>query len=1139
MEALVVGVLIGLAIYFVQAYARRRHAPPASPAPPATAAPNPATVVAPGGTAAAAEGSSESQVYRVVEDTRAFYDAAAHPQDLIDSSPDFNRGVALLCEPGVAIDTVIAFALGENVIIACMAMEALRRRDDAYAALATVLGSIGRIGAWPQYFALKLLAEETSPEQPIIAKVLNDTTGYLDYRLTRLFLKQFVAQRIDAGEEATFEGIAGPPQAVDRLRELIGELEPKCSRPVIEALDRWQAGRVDRSYLSSVGRIWGEAEAKAAGLLVEHPRLAQAVDALEAALAAKRPQSTLIIGERGVGKSAILQRLARRLHDQGWTIFVCGHADLIAGQVYIGQFEERLKTVVDHLRKEQRMLWIVPGFPALAFSGRHAYSPVSALDVILPLAEKGELRIVGEATPAALERLQQQQPRATTALAALRIEPLDAEQTLDVARQWLAPVAELDGEEVLAGAWDLAQQYLAQRAAPGNLLALLDATLARLRAQSTAGKPRLGIDDVILTLSQQTGLPEDLLDHRSSVDLGDLRSTLRRQVIGQDEAIECLVERIAMVKAGLNDPARPLGVFLFAGPTGTGKTEIAKTLAEWLFGDAQRLLRLDMSELQTAESLNRLLGEADPGQGDFLAEQIRKQPFAVVLLDEFEKAHPQVWDVFLQVFDDARITDRRGQSASFRHAIIILTSNLGAAIPTGVSLGFGNRANAFDAAEVHRAIGQVFRKEFINRLDRVVVFQPLSRDLMRRILHKELAQAFRRRGLKDRAWAVEWDEAAIEFLLAKGFTPDLGARPLRRAIEQHLLAPLAITIVEHQAPEGDQFLFVTSREDRLEVTFVDPDAPADEEGAEPAPREDVGAPTVQAILIDPRGTIEERAVLRQQVRELEARVGSEAWRARKEAAFAEIQRPDFWLRADRFATLGLTEYIDRVEAGVRRAGSLLQRLDGHAGKGRVKAPVQMVSLLAQNLHLLRVACDDVAEGRPREAWLLIEPLAEGALDRAHAAEFAAAIAGMYQAWAKARRMSLAVLEAPAAGAGAPFRRIHAVAGYGAYSLLVPEHGLHVFERPGGRPRQLERDSVRVRVAPQDDADPAQSDAELLRRAEQAFERDRAAAPAIVRRYRREPSPLVRDSAKGWRTGRLDLVLAGNFDAMQPAASGAP
>ena len=571
-----------------------------------------------------------------------------------------------------------------------------------------------------------------------------------------------------------------------------------------------------------------------------------------------------------------------------------------------------------------------------------------------------------------------------------------------------------------------------------------------------------------------------------------------------------------MIKAGLTDPTRPLGVFLFLGPTGTGKTEIAKAFAEFLFGSPDRLVRLDMSEFQTPESLERLLADTTlDGHGAGLVSAVRSDPFSVVLLDEFEKAAEPVWDVFLQVFDDGRLTDSHGRLVDFRRCVMVLTSNVGSAIAAGPGLGFDPGARGFDENAAERALRTTFRPELLNRIDRVVMFRPFERAAMRSLLDKELREALARRGLRERPWAVEVDESAYAFLVEKGFSPELGARPLRRAIEHHLLAPLAAAIVEQTIPEGDQFLFVSAPGgEGITVTFVDPDA---DERVGALGRDGDGRarhPRARAVGARRRGVGAVRA-------------GGDATdrHGRGGARAREVGCPRGARRADVLGDAGPVR-------GAREGGVSRQARDGdedrrapcrtaraERGDGG-RASADLVELLASRLHVLDSAVAGVETGDPFELFLDVGASGPGEAE----SSFAERIAAMYLAWGKKRGMDV---ERLSSGAGT---RVLAVSGLGCWRILAPEAGLHVHEEGEGAvdgTRAVDRATVRVRIAARIPGVPGDGIA-LPEVACDAI----ANAPAVnvvVRRYRTGPSPLVRDAVRGYRTGHLDRVLGGGFD----------
>lgn len=1087
---------------------------------------------------AAPGGSQESaDLYKIAESLQGYFDQSAHPKDML-SHAEFERGVNLLMADAYSTGDLLNYVAGTNAVISCMALEALSRREIEEDIYEPLIGAIGNLGYWALYFAFRALNKHA--DRPLITAVLVRVNLAWRGPIAIQIIREFIESRVAKGEAPVLGDeleVMSEEDALTNLEAAIREIGEPLTGGMLEQLQKHSLSQ----FLKSIGRIWSDDDDRDRELIVEHEYLTEQVGVIETVLHKKPPRSILLVGESGVGKTVLVRSLAKRLQQQGWLIFESSAAELLAGQVYIGELEGRVQTLLRRLSRQQKVLWFVPNFQDLLWAGQHRYSQTSVLDQIFSYLETGELVVIGETQPAAYERLLQAKPRLRTAMETARISSLSDEKTMALARQWVAHCSANQHDDLLSSqtlheAFQLSKQYLGEKASPGNLLQFLSLTWRRLSTINPDSAIHITLDDLLVTLAQLTGLPISILDDRHGLDLNALHDYFQERVLGQPEAIDCLVERVAMIKAGVTDPKRPQGVFLFAGPTGTGKTEIAKTLAKFLFGSEERMIRIDMSELQSGNGISRIVGETDDNAGETaLVNQIRRQPFSVILLDEFEKADPNVWDLFLQVFDDGRLTDRRGNTADFRHSIIILTSNLGAAIPHGASVGFNQDASGFSLANVERTIGNTFRREFVNRLDRVVVFRPLSRAVMRDLLRKELSDVLHRRGLRNRDWAVEWDESAIEFLLDKGFTHDLGARPLKRAIERYLLSPLAKSIVNHQFPAGDQFLFVRSDSKEIQVEFVDPDA-SEKTVAEIAETEneseylDAAEHGLEQIALDAQGSPAEVEFLQDCFQQLVAEIESEDWQARKSSALLQTSSRGFWESPSRFSVLGLVEYMDRIEAGLRSGESLLRRILGTAPEKRRYFSSDLVKRLAQQIYLLEIACDDLADNRPRDAFLQIESGRDAGIDPGESDEFAQRLVGMYEQWATKRKMKLDVIERANGNDRHPFHWLATVTGYGAFSLLLPEAGYHVFEAPR-KEGSFTRYKARVRVAALPE-EPVGNPAELAKLAHASFDHLGDARLVIVRRYREQPSPLVRDGVRHWRTGKIERVFGGDFDLIR-------
>ena len=451
-----------------------------------------------------------------------------------------------------------------------------------------------------------------------------------------------------------------------------------------EGFEEWR-----RTTTASLGRVaqyatpWHRPFDDPTALIT--PRRREIVDAITEAITADPPRSVVLVGEHGVGKTALV-RAALEALPESWSAFEATASSINAGAMYIGQLEGRVEEIVTALRDEQ-IVWVFPAFHEALYAGTYSSNPTGLLDALAPHIESGAVRIVAETSATAYERLLAERPSIASLMQAVRVRPLGEEETAAVVRHALD--TQVNGivvsDEVLRESLELAQQFIPSVAPPGNALQLLDAAVADAAEKGTGS---LAATDVLATLSSLSGLPLSVLDPTRPLHLDEVRGFFQKRVLGQPEAIDCLVDRIALVKAGLTDPSRPLAVFLFVGPTGTGKTEIAKAFAEFLFGSPSRMVRLDMSEYQTSDSHERLLADSNvEGGGAPLIASVRKDPFSVVLLDEFEKAAQPIWDLFLQVFDDGRLTDKHGRTADFRRCVIILTSNVGSSIAGGSASG--------------------------------------------------------------------------------------------------------------------------------------------------------------------------------------------------------------------------------------------------------------------------------------------------------------------------------------------------------------------------------------------------------------------------------------------------------------------
>ncbi len=560
------------------------------------------------------------------------------------------------------------------------------------------------------------------------------------------------------------------------------------------------------------------------------------------------PVSVLLVGASGTGKTTLFREMVRqrkKLHLADFDFYETSGSRLIAGKSGFGMWQEHCSRFCADLAKKQAVVHLGNLFE-LANVGASVHNAMNIAAFLRPFIARGDILVVAEATQDEVSLLERTQPALVDAFHKMEVREPGHETLLEIVRlraEGQRDLGVIFVEPALEQLVGLHRRFATYSASPGRPLRFLDNLMAmqvdpppaspqkkklrkKLKKAAKSGPPRKVVDvDVIRAFSAETGLPLFMLDDEVPLDLSAAEKSFGKNVIGQPEAVNRVVDMMASIKTRMSRPDKPIASFMFIGPTGVGKTEMAKQIARFLFGDERRMARFDMSEFSDPISVNRLIGNTVSSGEGLLTAKMREQPFSVVLLDEFEKADASFFDLLLQVLGEGRLTDARGRLADFRNAVIVMTSNLGAE-SFGKSIeGFGTSTFSPDRAREHfeSEVKKFLRPEIYNRVDRIIPFLPLSGETARLVSRKELKRAEMRDGVVMRKLKLDYGEDVIDFLARNGFDARYGARPLKRIIEQRLLTPLArelnrrpessVLAVEISVSGGDLHINTATRRD--------------------------------------------------------------------------------------------------------------------------------------------------------------------------------------------------------------------------------------------------------------------------------------------------------------------------------------
>ncbi len=607
-------------------------------------------------------------------------------------------------------------------------------------------------------------------------------------------------------------------------------------------------------------------------------------------LSRRRKNNPVLLGEAGVGKTAIVEGLAQAIVEgnvpevlRGKRMIVLDLALMVAGTKYRGQFEERIKAVMEEIKRSQDVIIFIDELHTLVGAGA-AEGAIDASNILKPALSRGEMQCIGATTLDEYRKYIEKDAALERRFQIIMVEPPSVDQTVEILKglrdKYEAHHRVTFKDDALEAAAKMSDRYISGRFLPDKAIDLIDEAgsrarlnvlvvppkikqfeekveglrkeketyiksqdfekaallrdqerqarqeLERLNKEWSQAKdkmrPEVSAEEIAKIVAQWTGIPIFRLEEKESEKLLKIEEELHKRVVGQDEAIFAIANAVRRSRAGIKDPRRPNGSFIFLGPTGVGKTLLARALAEFMFGDEDALLQLDMSEYMEKFNVSRLVG-APPGyvgyeEGGQLTEKVRRRPYSVILLDEIEKAHPDVFNLLLQVLEDGRLTDSFGRKVDFRNTVLIMTSNVGAELirRTG-SLGFKNQKEETTYQEMKEKlleeVKRTFKPEFLNRVDDTIVFKPLAKEDLERILDIEIGFVAER--LQEQKIGLEVAQEAKDLLIEKGFDPVFGARPLKRTIQRFIEDPLASEIISKKFKEGSLVRIIRKNEELI------------------------------------------------------------------------------------------------------------------------------------------------------------------------------------------------------------------------------------------------------------------------------------------------------------------------------------